>query len=478
MQFSEYVLGEIEESLDKDLKAVFDDTLGKKETLKKYINSILYNNFIKASINDLSVVENYLDQSTIKEIVRYHDKQRKGTKKRWYNKLIKDLSSSNPNPLLEELTLAENYINMYGEKQFKEVYKLSSIEELKETRLKTIQEWVDNADKDISSYIYFKANKSITLQKNLNIDFIYHIAKIILNKWDGDMQNIQYLIPDIMYEYPVISDGRGKIKASKDTIVQGKIEYLYNDYTTEKGTTRILVNKSKDDSSMDLSAIDPTDQLLVSVILTHRNIDFLNKKFITLNVYTLVSEVYKSRSISNLESIKNRITKLTNMRVNFFRKGNETNIPDVVYGIFSGYEYLNEEQTEIKILLDENLYKKIIENQVKRTFKKRIQNLEIPLSQVLVYLLQDERIQWHIKGKQKTVLDYSFFKNRVRFRYRMVSKNMKIIAEALLEMKNNGIIVKNFEEYSSGFMIDFYPVTENEMKDILTYQNDNNILLL
>ncbi|AXG90475.1 hypothetical protein AGE29_01305 (plasmid) [Clostridium botulinum] len=481
----ETIFGNIDQRLKQNFYNFYENLFNmnnKEENLKLLIKDIIQKEFMVAELTKISDMDLHKTKHTfiapdkINKLKRYNLQQIKQTKKRWYNSLFKRKKT---NPFNIEIETANNNITLYGPEVFFNLYKVRSIEELKDIRAAQFKDWLDNSI-FITDFFYLKSKTNKQINTAFNLDFIYNICTIIYDKWNNNLNFIYMEYPKLLLDHPLVADGSGKIKVQKQTIIQQNqsnknVKYKYNDYVSKDGITRILVPESNIDTKQS-RLIDNKDLNILSNILKYKKADFLTNKTIVFNLIDIINNIYCSKTVRSYEDLRNRIAKMTLLKFNFFRTDNISGIPDAVYGIFSSYEYLDKSQNRVKVYVDSILYDKILKNQVYTIYNDKINQLNDDFAKTLVIYLQQEKLVLYTQGKNTTFLSYDYFSNLVRFRYKKEERNYKIIAQALENMKCNNIIIRDFKKHMNGFIITFLDTNQFEISDLFSNKNTSDIL--
>lgn len=446
-------------------------TLGKSETSTEGATSVVEDilNYFKDN-DEYHLIQRIYDESfkndEIQENLRISRKRRNQTKKRWVQAVIKEYESpkgSKSKNLIQEHEVLTNFKKMYGDNRFKEAFGASSIEEVMQEKIESLQEWSKNTSSYLCNFIFLLDKTPSQIEKALTADIIVIIGDTLMSRYGGKIQDVVVEKPYSIVDHPIFSDNRGKLPLSEDILEENLSSYRYNDYSpSEDYKLRVLVSSEYADDKQ-VRLLDATDENIFSEVLNQRSNMFATQRKIFVNIGTIVKNLFKSDGVENYRIVEARLFKMLNMRFNVFHKEGS-----VGFGIFDfvKVDYTNGWTAEISI--NEQIYQEYLNKQTIRMYKDIIQKFELPISQSLIFALQKERFYCYSqKQSYKQVYDYSFFTHKLRFKSRSKKENYALIEASLQEIVDHGVTIKSFAREGEIFYIEYIKVTEYEVEDLL-----------
>lgn len=445
--------------------------LQQQDKIKQYINEI-----INADLWDKNTEETL-------RIRKITSENRAKTKLRWVSKLKEEISTyiSNNQSTYEfsisgELELAKRNLDAFGATKFKDIYEVSSIDELIQLRLEQIEAWKKNDDVIMFPYISNKLQYQI--DSAIRLDFLYHIVEIAVSDYDSNFQSAVAERPHTLDIYPIFSaEPNGELLL----LDQFDGQLSFNDYTvTDNLTLRTIIGKNQDGclSMAKPYSFDHRDSVLLDYLFTKKDEQFVTKKLITVDIGDAVKSVCKSKSSDSYKDIERRIIKIADYKMQGIIKEKDTEDSLFALNLFEKAFIRTDPSTNKRyatIVLSDTLHQEIIEGNVSFFYYRQVKLLENPTSKVIIYPLQKERLQHCTKKNGYTgIYDYSFFRQHIRFRSKRKSTNLKLIEASLQEFKDKQLIVNQFEILPDGFEIEFTPVPEFERADLMKKSIINN----
>lgn len=120
----------------------------------------------------------------------------------------------------------------------------------------------------------------------------------------------------------------------------------------------------------------------------------------------------------------------------------------------------------------------ILSHRLSTIIKPRLDELANPVSRFLyVQLKKDRTMDLYLSG-EKTTHQYTLIWLMLIFRVREAKKSARIArySEALSEMKEKKLLIKNFKVLDERFEIEWLPLSDDEKMDIKVLHGDSNIL--
>ncbi|MCP8970152.1 hypothetical protein [Ectobacillus ponti] len=397
------------------------------------------------------------------------------TKRRWAETARKDYQAFVANSaskkkwkeLAGEYQHLTHYYKEYGAERFtSQMASFSTPEGLIEARQAELQEWANDDARLITDYPYIQHKTNLQIEKAILLDIAMLIGAALTKQTQHDLEIIES--PYSATDNPLFANSQSKIKVDGETLKQNSKEYYKKSYQAGKTQlAEVLIDKDyaaqKDYKVPDLDMIDSR---IFLEVMSHRGKLFATQKLITVRITDLVKGIYSSDGKKNYENLESRLKKMQHFSlVRQYEDGGWESI-----GIFSDVKVLvQEDGTRVaEIYVSEAVYKDYIQNQTVRIYKDKIFNLSSGYAHHLIFPLQKERLaRYQMNLSFETSMDYLYFATKVRFTKRRKADNLRDIEIALQELIDQQIVVKAFERIRDVFYIQFHPVQEKEVQNLL-----------
>lgn len=428
------------------------------------------NSLIQMVYND-----NY-NNNEIQDVLRNSRKRRNQTKRRWVSSSLKEYkerSNKKSKDLVQEYYYLVDYLNTFGLVQFQELFKKETPDEIMEEKIEILKKWSEDTNSFLTNYPYLK-NKTINqIEKAIIADITVIIGDTIMTKYDGIIQDMIVEKPYSYVDNPIFSNNRGKLSLSDDVIEDDNNIYHYSDYSPSNDyKLRVLVSKEYAQDKQ-VRLLDNTDENIFSQVMKQRSNMFATQRKIFVNIGNIVKNLFNSDGIDNYKMVESRLYKMLNIRFNAFYKDGS-----IGFGIFDFVKVDYNNGWTAEITVNEQIYQEYLNKQTIRMYKDIMQRFELPMSKSLIFALQKERFSCYSdKQSYKQVYDYSFFTHKLRFKSRSKKENYKLIESSLEEIRKNGVGIKTFYREGDKFYIEYYPVTEYEMEDLIHSSPHNEEIL-
>lgn len=447
--------------------------------------SLLRQNYIQYSSNKLlddleELFHKQLSGQEWSEVWYYFSHQvNHRKKKRWAKKAFTDLErqkAKKPKELYRVLI------------EFKKLYP-DSFEEKVSQHKEAIRTWESNPDSLLQEYPYFheKTNhaKNVSLKDDLALSFL----KYLQTQWEHAQKKTQKAIKEYPYDnqLPYANSITRKPLEFEGTVTVGGEEKQYKDYGPKEGTLRILLenNQVADDLANEFNigtevyGLDQIDRDVLSAVLEYRGNNFATDKTIEVKLRSLVKDVFDSVGSKNFNSMLRRLYKLSRLRfTNVTYQEIQGVLTDEVemteyMGFFDYVRFRETEKGEIYLAIEINqgIHSRFINNQTLRIYRDQVAMLDSKYHSMLLYM-QKERIKAHRAGTTTTELSMTNFLTNIRFRHSSKKKVREEINESLDEVIRAGVLVKNYSNGRENYFIEFTPIDEQEVRDIIGEKKD------
>lgn len=472
MQISNHILNTILNNLVIKFKEFYNEyniNSYREETFEDFINTTIY-----------EVEEKLSTELNIDEYYNKISRNVSQTKKRWVNK---ELTFNKNTCLYQEIAIeAPKNLKKFGIDKFSVLYNnITSIEDLKIERIKELKKWCNDDTYFLSNFPYIYDKKKSQIYTALRNDILLHIASYIKKECPTGKSDITVTVPNLLTEIP-IDCGYKKIEYNNEvTSIQGKEKkYVYNDYFIDESTlfrtyADIEFLKEKALQKAFSRALNSTDIKIFAYIMTLRDENFFNSRTIVVDIGDIVRNVFESDGSRNYKTIKDSLFKLSELQIQTISE----NTLGFNYSIFDNvdiYLDINGKTEMATIIVNDYIVQQFTKHQTISMYKRKIDKFILDSSKIMVFPLQHERIRCHIKNNLTIVLNYDYFRGKLRLSNKRKKDNLKIITKTLQELVKNSTVIKDFKPKGYVFSITFYPITDSELHDLLSKEQLNVII--
>ncbi|MFB8426949.1 hypothetical protein ACFC4S_33880 [Priestia megaterium] len=432
-----------------------------KESDSGLIIDEVYNEaYVTTEIYEGSVITNEIE---VKESLRTSKKRRNQTKKRWVQSAIKDFEKGTSKKVKELCKECESFIEQKHSMDANTKVTNQNPEKSIQDIIEDIKSWCEDTNSYLSNYRYILEKSHSQIKKALTADITVILGDILLTKYNGKIQNVIVEKPYSYVDNPVFSDSRGKLKLKENITKEGSVDFHYNDYELDSDYSMKTIVEPDIVKKGQVGKLDKTDEKIFTEILNYRGAPFATERKIYVDIGKVVRALFKSDNIENYTFVADRLLKMVSITFKVVTKKKY-----LAFGIF---DYVNVEDKDgiwmAEITVNEQIYQEYLNKQTIRMYNSFIQKFELPLSRLLIFALQKERFTGKALHQNKRVYPYLFFLAKVRFKSRNRKNNYKQIEESLQEMVDNGICVKEFKRVGDSFYIEYIPITDYEVEDLL-----------
>lgn len=435
-----------------------------KENFESYYNSVI------ATISE-AADRNSLITKTIRP-----------AKKRWLNKIKKDVNSTY-NKDLQSVKIQYDKVleKEVDSNKFKLFFNASSYDEYKEKLLKELDDWVKDDEKYLCTFKYID---------DLNIKSILYAVKndIYLSFLNAKKKalNIQR-IPDILSDIPIDTTGRAGY------LSESQINELDNNFNIETldrlvslegdAQDEILLKLEKDTYLAIKKGAAPNKYLdMMSQIALLKSIKYLNaldtkviiyyyNHFdhlvtgtpIDKSIYDIAKDLEVPNTSEYYDKIENSLAKLGSITMTYNVEGNK------LYGnILACYIYTEKNIKKAKVYLGAILQNLILNNATFEYDKDIFNKLSKNAQQVAIFL-QKRRYKLAIESRgSEDSIGLNMFSNTIYFENKRKTRRTKIVIDALTELNYYKLLVAKFvhQKKFDTFNITYTELSIKEKKKI------------
>lgn len=466
VQLSEKFVNSTMKKIKQELSFVYEN-LPKRDNLEDF------DEFLLSIINEIMIEIDNLMEVTYDNVYIYQ-KRRATTKKRWYKKEIDEEVGLYKEVNIVAKTLFEDTLKGDIE-TFYQIYKCNTPDDLRELRLKELESWMKDDSTPLSHFKYIKDKTQRQIISALSNDIKYMFYKEIYEKCPkGKHSNISTL-PISISNIPIDFTNRAKMNTN-NVIDDGKEKYFLDKY--QISDTRILESRMNVEALKRgmvkevLKWLNAKDieifNYCMSVALVDE--DFYRTRQIIVDIGDIVRNVYPGNDSSDsYRSVKESLYRMQYLNsgiVDESLRGFTTKLLDNVE-IFPNS---NGKETA-QIFVNIHIMNQYIQNNTISNYSDVINNFKLSTSKIGIYSIQRERIRIATSQPDAEELifetNYNFFRGIFLFSNKRKRKNIETIEKMLDEIVENEIAIKSFERKGDKFTLVFYPISEQERKDLI-----------
>lgn len=474
MIIPDFIIQDIKKNLKNLLQKEYNATLFLETNLD-------FNSYLDENITE--IIDSLKDFTTIdKEVLSLLIKARRKTKTRW---LKKELSFEPNTSIYKDIyVIAQGIISEIENDvtKFRLIYNASDLEDLKQIRITELKEWHDNDNIGVIKFKYITDKKPSQIKPAFKNDITYYVLNFLFINYPNGYENDAIItLPKTYANIPIDVSKRNKLK---DIVtLEDNKKYLINDYYIEDDTIfRTLIGvedlKRKAIEETIVKTFNVLDSDIFTYTMTLKDNNFFNTKTITGELGNIVTNVFSSDGKKNYVATKNSLFKMGLLRCSIISKKGH----GIVFGLFDSVEIkpsLDDPRKEIvTIKVSDFVVEDFINQKTITLYRDKIDSLS-SISKILIVRLQGLRFGLYgdnlkdISKELEIKLDYNRFRQFLTLSNKKKS-NMELIKTHLEEIKNSGIIIKDFCIKGDYFYITFYPLSAIERTELLT--NNENLL--
>lgn len=422
----------------------------------------------------------HLYETVIDEIFHYEDekgalrklgnlerKKRKKNKQRWFTKLTESLYNETlpicRHPFGSTILIYQNCPRSEWNLQFHN----KSLSEVLQDKYNLAKTWLSDPSLPLTSYPAILYLSKARVYKALKSDIAIDICNTIEEKYNGSISNFWHIWPNEMIDIPLFSPKQLKINYTlSDT---GKLINQLIFGTGARLTTSITTDAKLVSPELSFTELD---MRIICGLFSHIDNTFIINQEISCDLRTLVNSINPSAGTYYYETVINRLKQYPYYTYQLEDPLNP-NYHCITFNIFDNVSIQQDSMGHVQVTVKPASYlaEQIINNQITFISRKEANSLSLPLSKILMFKIQRERVLISLlknKGPdyQETYsYHYSFFDRAARLPYNTKSQNLQAISQALQEMMEHNIFIRSFKQSGNRFYISFYPLSKEEQED-------------
>ena len=445
-QYSRQFLAEVEKHIDPKLTTFFlhNQHLFPVNQLKDAIYESL-----------ISIFKGCLSKDELTPLISTVKNSRFKKRSRWtkdYINTLKDLPRTDPNYPLDLLNLDEYDQEITIEKE-----------------VNNTLAWKDHSDSFFIDFPGISRIGKASLWSSFKIDLIICIWNYISTELNGDIRSFYRTYPETLVGAPLFSPSSFNLimKETGNNLLEETV-------LDENGTPLLALSIPNNNKFTPPKVMDTTDLKILNTLIASVDNDFYRSKTVTTDIGTLTNSVFGFRpGATNYTSIAERCTKLVEYNYTILSDNGRLSF-NLFDSIIVRYTGTSSEDTiaeakdySVIATFGEILANALIQKQLVKVTEKNYDTLKNPMSKIIYYALEKERVSLQGSGRDTCLYTYTYFQKIVRFKFKTRSKNLKLIEASLQDFVDNKICIDEFNRKSDGsFLIKFLPLSEEELDDI------------
>lgn len=470
MKIPETVLRDIAEQIDVLFKPVY----------KKYVyphDKVEFQSFSNNVLGDVILeLENLLSVTT--ETLSSVSRNRLQTKRRWLNSELKTEGLYH-----EEINVvARGVYDQFQSEPHKceQLYGFATWDELKENRIRELNEWASNHKVSVSEFRYIAGRPIRAIRTAITNDIVYCVLSTILERCPHGMQSAILEMPHSLSSVPIDYTKRSRI--SENAVINYGHEqyfldkYFIDDETFLENLMNVEILRTGVISNV-LKTLNSTDIHVFLYVMSLRDENFFNTREIVVDIGDTVRHIFSSDGQKNYTTVKESL-----FRMQFLNSGAiDASLRGFSVKIFDNVTIYTSEtgKESARITVNVDIVTEYVKNQTINMYKEIIDRFNLDSSKIAIFPLQRERIRCAANSEPGTPLVFktnlNFFRGILYLSNRKKAHNIKVIETMLVELIENHIAVKSYERKGDNFVIEFSPITDQERRDLLN-QNENYLI--
>jgi succinate dehydrogenase flavin-adding protein (antitoxin of CptAB toxin-antitoxin module) len=473
VEITEDMIYEINNEIKDSFEAIYQKYLQpkKKMEFERYFHSITEDTW--EELRNLMEVT----KETVYAIV----KKREVTKRRWVQNEYKEDKLTG---FQQEVAMFSYLYDKYKDtdlSSFERITGARTVEEAEAKEKRALEEWEKNHEILVCDFPYFKFKKTNQIHSAIINDAKYLIIKKMKEKYPKGEQGTIVSMPNSITKFPYDHTNRVKInQLSIEDSQYYKEVYFINDKT--RFESRLNVEALQEGLMQEnLKLLNSSDHQILFYLMSLKHEALYQPIPMVVEIGEIVRNVYLTDGKKNYLTVKESLIKMDYMEV---RVIDESTLRSTKVEIFHKVTIEVDEVTKkevARIIFSEDLIHEFVKNQTVSIYKQIIDRFKLNSTKVLIYPLQRQRIySASIEQEGNRILyntNLSFFRGALVFGSSKRGTQIKMIENALDEIIENKITLKWYERKGDNFLLEFYPFTEKEKRDLLSNNAPEKFLL-
>lgn len=407
------------------------------------------------------------EKSALRKLGNLERKKRKKNKQRWFEKLT-DAMHNEQTPVSSHPfgSIILIYHNCSG-REWSLHFNDRSLSDVLQDKYHQTELWLKNPSLPLVSYPAILSVSQTRAFKALKSDIAIDICHTIEEKYNGCISDFWHIWPNKIIDLPLFSPEKMKLEYTLSETGKFINSLIFGDGTVF--TTSVMADATLLNPDFSFTELD---MRIMRALFSQIDNTFIFTRKITCDLRTLINAVNPSAGAWYYEKVIDRLKKYPCYTYRLEDPQNPT-YHSITFNIFDNISIQPDSTGHIRITVKPAscLTEQIINNQITFISRKEAECLSLPLSKILMFKIQRERVLISfLKQNQSDTPEphpchYSFFEHAARLPYRTKSENLRAIADALQEMADHNIFIRSFHRSGMIFYIIFYPLSKEEQED-------------
>ncbi|MCM1561808.1 MAG: RepB family plasmid replication initiator protein, partial [Butyrivibrio sp.] len=358
---------------------------------------------------------------------------------------------------------------------FLKMYDVPDLETVIQNYQKKMDDWHQNDKSLLIDYPFLFNKTDLQIKNSFKNDLIINLIEIILESYDGNIENYFSKKPDILLDKPFFAPAKFSVpfKESLDSYVADLVNF-----DKDETTFQMLVSHDPNEApnTAKLRVFDPKDNQILMTLISHINLDFYESKQIILEVGTIAKSINSRPNKRLYDDVKLRLHNMARTGFQLYKKDNPSE-PLYTFTFFDNVRTISRDGKEyIAVTFGNTLYESITKKKMTSVTSSNYNSLELQLSRLLYHNLQKERISLSTSsvpdghGYLYKTYDYSYFQRIILFKKKKKADNIQLITESLHEFAQKKIALADFR-YDKGqglFHLYYFTLSDDERADLVS----------
>lgn len=420
-------------------------------------------------------IKNETQKTEINSVYNTQVKMRRQKRKRWignYESAYEKYPlSDKKNPFY---TIWHDHDYLMGS-FFLKLYDAPDVDSVIEIYKKKLDEWQKNDKSLLIDYPLLSNRTKLQVKTGFKNDLIINLIEIILESYDGNIENYFSKKPDILLDKPFFAPAKFSVpfKESLDSYVADLVNFDQDDTTFQM---LVSYDPNEAPNGEKLRVFDPKDNQILMTLINNINLDFYESKQIILEVGTIAKAINSRPNKRLYDDIKMRLHNMARTGFQMYKKDNP-NEPIYTFSFFDNVRTISRDGKEfVSVTFGNTLFESITKKKMISVTSSNYNSLELELSRLLYHNLQKERIALSTSsspdehGYLCKIYDYSYFQRIILFKKKKKADNIQLITETLQEFVEKKIALADFhyDKQQGQFHLYYFPLSDDERADLIS----------
>lgn len=397
-------------------------------------------------------------------------------KRRWKEKALKDYeekTDATPTELYRfylEATDATRQLHRLGMVTTDAI----SVEEAVNGKINEIKKW-EEGPAPLTAYPFIEDKSNRVMKRAIMDDVALELVYFLEKEWESNDYSVQPYkeLRDYPVNTQIVFDNkvhRKELEFDGEITLEGE-KLPYKDLGPDVNPVQMIVRNTKVIQEMteklgitdSIKDLDPYDREIISSVMGHRSESFAVNPTIMAPLREVMLDVFKSDNKKNNTNLIQRLINLTKMT---FSQYDEETGNFRLFGIFDYIEFSGEDNMQVEIIINKAIHDAYINKQTLRIYREQMEQLEMPMHSFLLFI-QKERISAYKLNRVRGEITVDTFRRNLRFKAKRKKEVRDEIIASLNVLIERNLLVMSYTHGTDLFLIDFVPMDNNEVRDIV-----------